>query len=96
MHRTAVTECPPRRFYARFMSSISAIPNAVQTATNAINRSVKAVAADASVVAQQGVTSPDTIAALIDSRQHLLYTSAAAKLISASDEMTKSIIDILA
>ena len=78
------------------MTSISAIPSSLQTATSAINRSVKAVAADASVVATQGVASKETIEALIDSRQQVLYTSAAAKLISASDEMTRSLIDVLA
>jgi hypothetical protein len=31
---------------------------------------------------------------LIESRQQVLYTQAAAKLISASDEMTKSLLDI--
>ena len=78
------------------MTSISAIPSSLQTATSAINRSVKAVAADASVVATKGVASKETIEALIDSRQQVLYTSAAAKLISASDEMTRSLIDVLA
>jgi hypothetical protein len=42
------------------------------------------------------VESRDTLAALIDSRQQLLYTKAAAKLISAADEITQSVIDIRA
>jgi flagellar hook-associated protein FlgK len=36
------------------------------------------------------------IAALVDSRQQVLYTSAAAKLISASDDMLASLLDVKA
>ncbi len=78
------------------MSSITAIPAAAQIATNAIQRSGQALARDAAVVANPDVASPDLVAALVDSRQQVLYTAAAAKLISASDEMTRSVIDILA
>jgi hypothetical protein len=78
------------------MNGISAIPSAMQSATATIQRSTNAVARDAAVVAQQGVASKETIHALIDSRQQVLYTSAAAKLISASDQMQQSIIAVLA
>jgi hypothetical protein len=78
------------------MSSITAIPGATQIATGAIQRSTKALARDAAVVATPGVASRDLVAALVDSKQQVLYTAAAAKLISASDEMTRSILDAIA
>jgi hypothetical protein len=87
------------RAYSRRMDigSIAAIPSALQSATGAIARSGKALEKDANVVARStAVESRDTLNALLDSRQQLLYTRAAAKLISASDEMMKSLIDIRA
>ena len=79
------------------IASIASIPNAVQSATNAISRAGKAVSRDAAVVANAPtVMSKDVIGALIDSRQQVLYTAAAAKLISASDEMMQSLIDVRA
>ena len=85
-----------RRAYARLMSSIAAISGVLPTATSAIQRSTKALAQDASVVANPGVASRDLVEALVDSKQQVLYTAAAAKLISASDEMTRSILDAIA
>ena len=91
---------PAIRLYSRRMTdiaSIAAIPSALQSATGAIQRSGKALEKDANVVARStAVESRDTLNALIDSRQQLLYPRAAAKLISASDEMMKSLIDIRA
>ena len=88
------------RLYARRMkdvASIAAIPSALQSATSAIHRAGKALDKDAHVVANSSaIESRDTLEALIDSRQQLLYTRAAAKLISASDELMKSVIDIRA
>jgi len=78
------------------MSSISAIPGVTQIATSAIQRSSKVLASDAAVVANPGVASRDLIGALVDSKQQVLYTAAAAKLISASDEMTQSLLDAIA
>jgi hypothetical protein len=79
------------------VASIAAIPSALQSATSAIQRSGKALAQDASVVARsQDVMSKDVLPALIDSKQQVLYTQAAAKLIAASDEMTRSLLDITA
>jgi hypothetical protein len=79
------------------IASIAAMPSTLQSATSAIQRSGKALEKDANVVARSAaVESRDTLNALIDSRQQLLYTSAAAKLITASDEMMKSLIDIRA
>jgi hypothetical protein len=78
------------------MTSIAAIPGVLPIATGAIQRSTKALAQDASVVASPGAASRDLVAALVDSKQQVLYTAAAAKLISASDEMTRSILDAIA
>jgi hypothetical protein len=79
------------------IASIAAIPSALQSATTAIHRSLKTLDKDANVVARSAaVESPDTLGALIDSRQQLLYTRAAARIISASDEITKSLLDIRA
>jgi hypothetical protein len=78
------------------MSSISSIPGAVQTATAAISRSTNALAKDAAVVASQKAEPGELVGALVDSRQQLLYTAAAVKILDASDEMTKSILDIRA
>ncbi len=86
--------------YARRMkdvASIAAVPGALQSATGAIHRSLNALDQDANVIARSSaVESRDTLQALIDSRQQLLYTKAAAKIIAASDEMQQSIIDIRA
>jgi len=78
------------------MSSISALPGVAQIVTGAIQRSTKALARDATVVANPAVASPDLVEALVDSKQQVLYTAAAAKLISASDEMTRSLLDAVA
>jgi hypothetical protein len=78
------------------MPSISAISAVNQTATGAIQRSTKALERDAAVVANPGVASRDLVEALVDSKQQVLYTAAAAKLISASDEMTRSLLDAIA
>jgi len=79
------------------IAAIAAIPSALQSATSAIQRSVKALDEDANVVARSAaVESPDTLGALVDSRQQLLYTRAAAKIIEVSDDVTKSLLDIRA
>lgn len=78
------------------MSSISSVPGAVQTATSAINRSTNALAKDAAVVASQEAESRELIGALVDSRRQVLYTAAAVKILDASDEMMKSLLDITA
>lgn len=72
----------------RRMTDIATIPSALQSATGTIHRAVDTLKKDANVVARStAVESPDTLNALI-------YTQAAAKLIAASDEMTKSLLDI--
>lgn len=79
------------------VASLAAIPSALQSATSAIQKSVEGLAQDANTVARsQDVMSRDVLPALIDSRQQVLYTQAAAKLIAASDEMTKSLLDVTA
>jgi hypothetical protein len=79
------------------LSAISGIPGALQSATGAIGRSTRALEKDANVVAgSSAVESRDTVGALVDSREQLLYTQAAAKIIKASDEMLQSLIDIRA
>lgn len=97
-HPMWVTFSPAMRPYAPRMSSIAAvsIPSALQSATSAIQRAGNAVAQDATVVASAQPISRETIQALLDSRQQVLYTSAAAKLIEASDQMTQSVIDTFA
>jgi len=70
-------------------------PSALQSATSAIQRSQAGLRKDATVVASSDTaTSRETIEALVDSRQQVLYTSAAAKLIRTSDEMLASLLDI--
>jgi hypothetical protein len=78
------------------MTSISSIPGAVQTATTAISRSTSALAKDAAVVASQKADTRELVEALVDSRQQVLYTAAAVKILNASDEMSRSILDIKA
>lgn len=83
------------------MNGISAIPSAMQSAVSAIDRSQRSLANDAAVVARSSTVpaqaiSRDTLEALIDSRQQVLYTAAAARLISASDQITRSLIDVTA
>jgi adenylate kinase len=77
------------------MDGITSIPSALQIATGSIRQSLKNLANDASVVANSNaVESRDTIATLVDSRQQLIYTRMAVKIIQTSDEMTKSLLDV--
>ena len=79
------------------MTEVAFIPSALQSATSAIHRAVKSLEKDANVVARSSaVESRDTLSALVDSRQQLLYTRAAVKIIAASDAMTRTLIDIRA
>ena len=77
------------------MNGITAIPGAAQIATGAIHRSIDNLRKDANIVARStDVTSRETLGALVDSRQQVLYTAAAAKLINASDEMIRSLLNV--
>jgi hypothetical protein len=82
------------------MSSIAAIPGVFQSAVDTMDRSQRELKKDASVVATsmiedaQNSASKDTVAALVDAREQVLYAKAAAKLIRADDIMTKALLDI--
>jgi hypothetical protein len=79
------------------VASITAIPTALQSGVGAIQRAVKAADKDAAVVANSSaVESSATLDALVDAREQVLYTRVAARIVNASDEMTKSLLDILA
>jgi hypothetical protein len=79
------------------VASIVGIPGALQSATGSINRNLRALEKDANVIARSpAVESRETVHALVDSRQQVLYTRAAAKIIRAADEMTQSLLDIRA
>ncbi len=88
------------RRYAGAMNDLSAIggiPGALQSAKGAIHRAARAVEKDANVVARSSaVEARDTVHALVDSREQVLYTRAAAKIIKASHAMLQSLIDIRA
>ena len=77
------------------MSSITAIAQSpLPIATQAIKNALVNVAQDANVIANSPtVDSAATIQALVDARQQVLYTKAAARLISTSDGMVKSLLD---
>lgn len=66
----------------------------MQIATSGIRKAVNSATADAQVVASsQEVTSRQTVEALIDARQQVLYTKAGARMIQAADEMVSSLLD---
>ncbi len=70
----------------------------MQSAATTINRSVDGVSRDAAVVAgaSMGDGGEQMLAALIDSKQQLLYTQAGAKMMETAGQMLGSIIDISA
>lgn len=84
------------------MSSIAAIPGVFQSATSTMNRSQRNLEKDASVVATSMIqdsaadSSKDTVAAMVDAHEQVLYARAAAKLIRADDAMTKALLDVYA
>jgi hypothetical protein len=78
------------------ISPACGIPGALQSATSTIQRASNKLDVNESVVARSGVEQRDTVNALVDSKQQVLYTKAAAKIIDASDEMLQSLLDIRA
>ncbi len=81
------------------MSDITAIPSVMSSATNAIRKSVDRLAQDAHVVANSStvdasssVEQRDVVNALVDAKQQVIYTKAAAKMIRAADEMVSSLL----
>jgi hypothetical protein len=85
------------------MSDITGIPSVMASATNAIRKSVDRVAQDAHVVANSstadstsGVEQRDVVNALVDAKQQVIYTKAAAKMIRTADEMVSSLLRVKA
>ena len=78
------------------ISSIAGIPGALQSATSTIQRATKGLDKDESVVARSSIESGDDVKAMVDSRQQLRYTQAAARIVKVEDEMLQSLIDIRA
>ncbi len=77
------------------MTDIATLPGPAAIATGAIRKSVDQLARDAHVVANsQSVEMRDTVEAMIDARQQVLYTKAAARIIDASDQMAKALLDV--
>jgi hypothetical protein len=79
------------------ISLMSTIPDAMQSAKLGIARGVTGLNRDAQVVAQS-VTGAggDPTAALVDSLQEKLSVEASAKVLTASDEMLGTLVDVLA
>lgn len=83
------------------MSDINAIspivPGPLPIATEAIKKSLANVARDAHVIANApSVSEADTIQALVDAKQQVLYTKAGAEVLSTTDRMVKSLLDVRA
>ena len=76
---------------------IETLPSVAQSASATINRGVQGLSRDAAIVASASIDdSGDMLAALVDSRQQLLYTQAGAKLMNTASEMLGTLIDIRA
>jgi hypothetical protein len=79
------------------LSAISDIPSAAQSAQLGIARGMQGLNVDAQVVAQSVTGSDgDLTAALVDSLQQKLTVEANAKMLSTSDQMLGSLLDIMA
>lgn len=80
------------------MSDIPAIsPSPLPLATETIKKSLANVTRDANVIANSpSVSSAETIQALVDAREQVLYTKAGAAILSTTDRMVKSLVDIRA
>jgi len=77
------------------IAAVAAIPSALQSASATIQRSLKKQNEDSQTVASSTqIDARDTVQALVDSKQQLLYTQAAAKLIRAEDAMTRTLLDV--
>jgi flagellar basal body rod protein FlgG len=79
------------------LSFMSNIPDAAQSAQLGIARGIGGLNEDAQVVAQSVTGSGgDLTAALVDSLQQKLAVEASAKVLTASDQMLGSLIDVMA
>jgi hypothetical protein len=77
------------------MNPVTVTSGAFQSATNTLHKALRAQDRDAQVIASaDSVSSGEAVAALVDSRQQVLYTQAAARIISATDVMTRTLLDI--
>lgn len=81
------------------MSDITSIPGVMASATNTIRKSVDRLAQDAHVVANSStadatssIAQRDVLNALVDAKQQVIYTKAAAKMVRAADEMVSSLL----
>ena len=79
-------------------TSGAGLSGTIQSAVTTINRGVAGVNGNAAVVAANSVADggSETLGALVDSRQQLLYTQAGAKLMETADQMLGTIINIRA
>lgn len=69
----------------------------MQIAASGIRKAVSNATTDAQVVANSTeVTAPQTMDALLDARQQVLYTQAGARMMRSADEMISSLLDITA
>jgi hypothetical protein len=77
------------------MSNVSTISSdPLPIATEAIKNSLANVAKDAHVIANSpSVAATDTLQALIDAKEQVLYTKSAARIISTTDRMVKSLLN---
>jgi hypothetical protein len=83
------------------MSSLisgAGLSGVMQNAATTIQRSVAGATQDAAVIAGSSVADggEQMLAALLDSRQQLLYTQAGAKMMETAGQMLGSLIDISA
>lgn len=77
------------------MNPISSTTDVMQIAAGGIRKAVSNVARDAHAVANStDVMSRDTMEALIDAKQQVLYTRAGARMISVANEMMGTLLDI--
>jgi hypothetical protein len=77
------------------MSNVSTISSSpLPIATEAIKNSLANVTKDAHVIANSpSVGATDTLQSLIDAKKQVLYTKSAARIISTTDRMVKSLLD---
>jgi hypothetical protein len=67
----------------------------LQVAGAAVSRGVAGVSHDASMVAASSIGAGDQVLpALLDSRQQVLYTQAAAKMLDTANQLMGTIVDI--
>jgi hypothetical protein len=81
------------------ITSANGLPDIMQSASATISRAVAGASSDAAVIAGAstgGVDNGELLAALIGSRQQLMYTQAGAKMMETASQMMGSLVDIRA